>query len=339
MSSYVGAGLHRFRWSEHEPAGAVADGWAHHGIVVTAAGEVITPHPNRPEMLVLDRDGGRLRSWPLPAVQAHGLTLVREHGVEYLWLADNGSVRVRQPDGSYAKAAPANPVRGAASKVTLDGTVLLRLPVPGLPQYRDGDYSPTSVAVAPDGDVWVADGYGQHLVHRHAATGEYRATLDGTSGAGRFQQPHALFIDRRRPEPELLVADRAHARVQVYDLDGRFLRAFGSDYLKSPSAFAAWGDHTVIAELDGRLTVVDRDDRLVTYLGQVEDPDRTRPGWPNAMEGTAYVRPPLSAGRFNSPHGLAVDRDLNLYVSEFLLGGRLVRLEHVTAGAAAPAGA
>lgn len=332
----VGSGLHQFVWQEpwakdehHEHS----QGWAHHGIVVTSTAEVLTPHVDRPEMLVLDRDGTLLRSWPLDVVSAHGITLVRDNGVEQLWIADAGSKRVREADGSYPKVGPHNPLRGAAVKYSLDGQELLRLPMPGLPVYDEGDYCPTQVAVdearlGGSGDVWVADGYGQNLVHRFDRSGRYLDTIDGTDGAGQFNQPHAICIDRRGMYHELLVADRQNRRVQVYDMDGRYLRCFGEDYLVSPSAFASWGSDLVIAELDGRLTIVGPDGRLVRYLGETRD-GRARPGWPNAVDAeSGVVSPPLSAGRFNSPHGLAVDADLNLYVTEWLVGGRLVKLAH-----------
>jgi hypothetical protein len=144
--------------------------------------------------------------------------------------------------------------------------------------------------------------------------------------------PHAIVIDRRRAEPELYVADRRNARVQVYGLDGTFRRTVSGVDFVSPSALAIWREHLIVAEHRGaRLTVLDRDDRLVEYVGR-DDAASRRPGWPNAVsaDGRA-IAPELSTGRFNSPHGVAAADDGTLYVAEWLIGGRLVRLGPSTA--------
>ena len=52
-----------------------------------------------------------------------------------------------------------------------------------------------------------------------------------------------------------------------------------------------------------------------------------RDGWPNARDAAGdLVRPELAPGRFNSPHTIAADGDGNLYVTEWVIGGRLVKL-------------
>lgn len=326
----------RFRWTEpwgaeeqRAPSDVALPGWAHHGIVVTGAGDVITQHRDRPEVITLSAAGEFVASWSADFVQAHGFSIFSEQGDEVLWIADNGSKR-SATDGTYPRYRPYEPARGAAIKYSLDGSELTRLTTPEIPEYKDRDYCPTHVAVAQNGDVWVADGYGQSMVHRFSALGEYRGSIDGLTGAGHFDCPHALFIDERGGDPELLVADRASRRIQVFDLDGGFVREFGSDYLTSPGSFAAWGDFTIVAELEGRLTIVDRDGRLVGYLGASSDEERDRIGWPNAAGGETWVAPSLTPGFFNAPHSLAVDTDLNLYVTEFVIGARVVKLESVS---------
>lgn len=189
-----------------------------------------------------------------------------------------------------------------------------------------GGYAPTGVAVDErDGSLWVADGYGQGLVHRFTRDGDLALTLTGADGAGRFDCPHAVFVDRRS-RPRLYVADRGNARLQVHDLDGRFLGVVG-DGLWSPTAMVACGERLIVAELDARLAVLDAEDRLVGYVGRDDDAPE-REGWPNAVGADGRtVRPPaLTPGRFNSPHGLAVDARGDLHVAEWLIGGRWIRL-------------
>jgi hypothetical protein len=184
------------------------------------------------------------------------------------------------------------------------------------------------------GAIWVADGYGSSLVHRFDKDGTHLAALSGEEGGGRFLCPHAVFIDRRGDKaPELYIADRENRRVQIYDLEGRYRRTIGATFLSSPSGFAVRGGALIVAELYGRLAVLDANDDLTGYIGA--DPDGNggrawpeRPGWPNALSDDGRLKAPRlpHPDRFNSPHSVAVDADGNLYVSEWLIGGRYTKL-------------
>ena len=329
----VGSGANTYEWQErwaHIPDSASARaGWAHHGVVVTEAGQVVTYHPGDPTMMMFDSQGELLRSWSVDVSDAHGMTLAKEGDQEVLWVADNG--RKRQAGLEYGY--PDDTVRGQVLKMDLHGNVLMSIQRPDLEVYREGVYSPTFIVVNEErvggnGDVWVADGYGQSYVHRYDSSGNYISSINGEEGqAGRFNCPHAIFVDRRRGNPELYVADRANGRVQVYDMEGGFLRSFGSDFLTTPSGFVTHGDLLVIAELRARLTICDINDQLVCYLGDNE-PVCEVEGWPNNQDGAGKLVPTslLEPGKFNSPHGMAVDADGNLYVAEWLIGGRFTRL-------------
>ena len=138
-----------------------------------------------------------------------------------------------------------------------------------------------------------------------------------------------MFIDRRGWEPELYIADRATARIQVYGLDGQFHRLI-EGFLSRPTWLAADGEFLVVVEFTPpRLTILDGKDRLVGYLAEgpvIID----RPGWPNELDADGKPRrPSLRPGRLNSPHAVAVDSDGNLYVSEYLIGGRTSKLQKI----------
>jgi hypothetical protein len=304
-------------------------------MAISDAGHVYTFHYGDPTVLVFDQDGKLLRSFDTDLTEGHGITLTREGETDYLWIADTGAKR-RPRLGYQYEAGPAG---GQVVKMTTDGRVVARLERPDLPAYREGAYSPTAVAVNEErfggnGDVWVADGYGQNYVHhysRFSKDGAYLGSINGQEGAtGPFACPHSLWIDTRKGEPELYIADRSNHRVQVYDVEGRFKRTFGEDFLISPSAFAQHGDNLVIAELHARVTLIDRDDRLVSYLGA--NPAVTKvDGWPNMKDaaGVPVRTRHLEPGKFNSPHGIAADRADNIYVAEWLIGGRMIKLRRV----------
>ena len=163
----------------------------HHGMVVTESQEVVMFHEGGPSVLVLDLDGNLLRSWNSTLTNAHGMDLVKEDGSEYLWMADNKS--------------------GQVVKTDLWGGEVMSLRQPDLPVYSEGKYKPTWVAVNQErwggnGDVWVADGYGESYVHRYDRNGNYVSSNNGDEGGGRFDCPHGIFIDTRKSEPELYIS-------------------------------------------------------------------------------------------------------------------------------------
>ena len=301
---------------------------------------MVTFHPADSTILILDSSGNVRRTWDLPVADAHGITVVKEGGAEYLWIADNG--RKRRFQQGYEYPPSTGPFSGKVIKTTLTGEIVTILPKPDLPIYRQGNYSPTFVAVNEEryggnGDIWVTDGYGESHIHRFSKRGAYLGSINGDEGsAGRFNCPHGIFIDRRRrvqedgqeqgqDSAELYVADRTNHQVQVYDLEGRFKRAFGSDFLTSPSGFITHGGLMVVSELRARL---DQDDILICYLGDNEGVCAGE-GWPNNRDTRGGLAPSalLEPGRFNSPHGMSVDGQGHLYISEWLIGGRFIKLE------------
>jgi hypothetical protein len=335
-------------WTDLTAVPEAVNSWAHNGIVVTDAGELIGFHAG--QLVAFDRSGHLSKSVRPGLTEGHGITLVREGDHEFLWVSDPGFIFEvgldhgdEQWESLFGKGVRVDSRGPRVVKMTLDGEIVMELPIPprepGSPPGMMGDYCPCGTAVDEErfggnGDIWVADGYGDSLVHRFDKEGNHRLTLTGQEGIRRFLCPHAIFIDRRSGKtPELYIADRENRCIQVYDLDGRYTRVIGETFLNSPSGFAALGDLLVIAELYSRLAVLDAEDSLVGYVGANDGaivgvgwPER--PGWPNALSGDEWaVRAQLpSPFVFNSPHSLATDGEGNLYVSEWLIGGRYTRL-------------
>jgi DNA-binding beta-propeller fold protein YncE len=309
-----------------EPYGE--DAWAHHDLAVTADGRIVGFRSGGDSFWVLDREGRSVGGWAAGLGEGHGLTIVGPVGAEELWVADPGVTFARDAAGVHDAVFSA--AGGRVVAFDLEGARIAELPTPASPVYGgEKAYRPTTVAVDREGDgsIWVADGYGAEVVHKLSPAGEVLLTLDGEEGAGRFDTPHGILIDRRRPEePLVYVTDRGNDRIVVYGLDGSFRRAL-DDGLRAPSGLAARGDQLVVAELEGGVVILGADDRVLGRYGDGGDAV-SRPGWPNALDADGRtVRPPLEAGRFNSPHGLAVDDRGAIYVAEWVLGGRLVRLD------------
>lgn len=323
----VGPSSLRFSWAEWDarPLGA-ADEWAHPGLAVAPDGSITVFDQSARELVRLGADGHETMRTLVPVACAHGLIVSGSD----TWVADTG-VRVRVEQGTVVTEEEP----GAVLRIGSDGQVALTLPRPDHAAYAEGAYIPTSVAVAEQrlgghGDVWVADGYGQALVHRYSAAGEHLATLDGTEGGGRFDRAHCVAIDSRGSQPRLLVTDRSNHRVAAYDLDGRFIKLLGVGELRMPSAFAISGEFLVVAELWSRMAVYDPDDQLVGFLGEGEEAWR-EDAWPNQTSDGKVGRRPVQVGRFNAPHGLGAGPDGTLYVAEWSLGGRIVELKPLVA--------
>lgn len=305
----VGNGEHAFEWIENWAAvpdtpESRADGRTH-GVVVTREGLVIVFHVGNPAILVFDQKGTLVDEWGDRFPGAHGLTLVEEAGAEYLWLTDYKT--------------------GEVVKTTLRGETVLSLPFPDLKGYNDPKYAPTWVTVFEErfegsGDIWVADGYGAGYVHRYDRSGMYVSSINGSTGAGKFRHPHGIYVDSRKGDPELYVADRMNRRIQVYDTEGKFNRVVSDAADTSACAFVPYGEFTLIPEAPyrARLTVLDPEDRVVATLGENDDVCG-RPGFPNDRSLT-------EPGRFVAPHSVAADTAGNLYVVEWIIGGRITKL-------------
>ncbi|MBI2619851.1 MAG: hypothetical protein HYW57_07195 [Ignavibacteriales bacterium] len=308
----IGVGKHRYRWIDRwavvpDTPSAQKNGRTH-GVAVAESGNVLVFHQANPAVLVFDRDGRIRDAWGERFPGAHGMTLVREEE-EFLWLTDQDTAEV--------------------VKTTLDGRVVQSLRKPEHEAYTDGKYSPTWVAVSEtrfggNGDIWVADGYGSNLLHRYDEKGRYLGSVSGVEGeAGAFNCPHGIMFDYRTGKPELTIADRGNKRLQVYDQDGKYRRTF-QDGISCPCASTIVGSDLVVPELNAKLTVLSRENRFVCHLGDNEQTTGMK-GWPD------HPQKLLVPGKFNSPHSVAADAGGNLYVVEWIIGGRITKLEKLAA--------
>ncbi len=302
----IGSGLHTYEWVENwaKLPENIQPGYTH-GVVEDSQGRIYIHNASPHAIIIFDEDGNYLDSWGEEfAAGAHGLFLNRESDGEYLYLsATNQNIVV---------------------KTTLYGKEVLRIETPDLPQIYDTEkkFVPTETTVAPNGDIYIADGYGQPWVHRYTARGEYLHSFGGRGdGEGQLNNPHGIMLDTRGNEPLLLVSDRGNHRLQYFTLDGEFVK-ITEGMLRLPCTTDQHEDEIYIPDLHSRLTILDRDDQLIMHLGERENGWEI-PGWPNIDHSLRQT------GNFTSPHDLHVDRRGNIYVAEWISDGRITKLERV----------
>ena len=162
-------------------------------------------------------------------------------------------------------------------KYTTDGQRLMALGKRGIAgdsQSRDAFNGPADVAIAPNGDFFVADGqYGSRVVH-FSKDGEFIKVIGGTkgSGPGEFDMPHAIALDS---QGRLLVADEQPTsdkpRIQVFDQDGTFIEQWADIGLNLPTGLAVGPDGTVyVGDSRGNAIHVIRDGEVVEVIGSLQ---------------------------------------------------------------------
>ncbi len=285
-----------------------------HMVQEVADGRIFVHHTGPESVHVFDADGTFIEAWGADMTgAAHGMDLRKEGNEEFLYFAPTGQHRV--------------------VKTNLKGEKVLELGVPtdaknakGEPCYPDPNrYVPTFIAFAPgdNGDFYVADGYGNSYVHRYNIKGEYQSTFGGKGKAdGELDCPHGIICDTRdEKNPTILVADRSNHRLQWFTLDGKHIKTVAEE-LRDPCHFDQMGTDILIPDLSGRVTIFDKDNKLITHLGDNPDPAKRR--------NHGVPKDQLTPGDFVTPHGAIWDKAGNIYVAEWLPYGRVTKLRRVS---------
>jgi peptidylamidoglycolate lyase len=159
-------------------------------------------------VLIFDKDGTVLDAWTLNLKSGHGLSLAVRSGLEHLLICDPGS--------------------GSVLMTTLKGEIVLKLPNPKECGAYDAvsKYAPTEAAQAPNGDIYVADGYGSQFILQFDETGKFIRKFGGIStqalNAGKFMQAHGVTLDLRGSVPLVLCTERIRNEFHWYRLDGTY---------------------------------------------------------------------------------------------------------------------
>jgi peptidylamidoglycolate lyase len=263
-----------------------------HSIRADKQGRVILFHTRAKAVIIFDREGKVIDSWGDQYPGAHGLQLVEEEGQTYLWLTDTN--------------------RHVVVKTDISGKVVQELPFPEGANYPNkGKYKPTAIAVAPNGDLYVCDGYGMQFVHIYGKDGAYKSSFGGRGkGPGQFNTCHGIAVTERSGKHELIVADRDNYRVQRLNMDGSHIQTQDLPGGRCCDV-EVHGDYIYLPNLNEQCCILNQDLEVVSVLGGPA---------PIYLDGT--LKPMVGDGLFIHPHGITVDSEGDIYVSEWNAKGR-----------------
>jgi hypothetical protein len=264
-------------------------------------------------LIVWDKEGNFVKAIAPDCQGFHAMAIREEEGKTVLYGAQNngGGNAERKKKG-----LPTTPFR--VCKIDTDGKLLLEIPNAATGEVPGGWGGLTAVTVAPDGSIFAAMGYGSQLIHKFDATGKILKTFGGKgNGDGQFNTCHGLAIDTRFGEPRLLVADRENRRLCHLDLDGGWIGVHATN-LRRPCSFSFHGENLGVAELEARVTILDKNGTPVSFLG--DNPNKAQ--WANFK-----VKPEEQhLGIFTAPHGLGFSPNGDLYVQDWNVSGRITKL-------------
>jgi hypothetical protein len=274
-----------------------------HEMVMDSQGRLImVTDETKNNIIVYDKSGKLLETWGNTYPGGHGLTLFDEGGEDMLFICDPGEGRV--------------------DKTTVDGKKLMTLKTPHeLGIYKEEDpFRPTETTIAPNGDIYVADGYGHQYIIQYDSKGNYIRHFGGKGdGDDQFATAHGVAIDTRDGDNlTLLCTSRAHNAFKRFSLDGEYMETIflPGAYVCRPViddsnlyAGVCWSRLKYLNQTpdSGFVTILDKDNKVVS------NPGGTEPEYRNGELQLMVQKQPL----FNHCHDVCIDEDKNIYVCQW----------------------
>ncbi|HXT58837.1 MAG TPA: hypothetical protein VN699_09375 [Pirellulales bacterium] len=286
------------------PDGQSALGPTHGAVVIDKGGNVYTSANKG--VVVFSPDGKVVQEYLSPDfTNLHDMEIRDEGGVEYIYGARNANAEGIKFDAH-------------------SGEIALRLPFPKESGLELKQFNPTAITVAPNGDIFLSDGYASNHIFKFDKTGKYLKHF-GAKGNDlkQFNTAHGMTLDTRYDPPRLLICDRNHqpkGRLLHYDLDGNFIDEVVTG-LGMPTSAAVQGDYVSVPDLHGRLVILDKTNTIIAVLGHNPDPAK---GANFNIPQNQWVE-----GAFSGTHGSYWDKDGNLYVQDWNVAGRIMKLVRV----------
>ncbi|MGI9242765.1 MAG: twin-arginine translocation signal domain-containing protein [Verrucomicrobiales bacterium] len=321
----IGEGEHRYEVVHNWPKLPDRYTWqTTHNVAVDRDANLYVIHEgvrgeDHPSIFVFDAQGNFVRAFGSQFQGGgHGLEVRSEGGEQFLYVTGYQHLK------NFAK-------------LTLEGEQVWEQHAPmESGRYKEGEdthpekvwgrdrFMPTNFAFHPsDGGYYLADGYGAHCIHRYDKDNRWLASFGGHGKEdGKFNLPHGLWIDARGGAASLVVADRANARLQWFDLEGEHLRTLGGFIL--PANVDVLGDLMLVPDLSARISLLDSENKVIAQLGEDE-------GWrKEVLKGNKKMRTqPVrwEAGKFVHPHDACFDAGGNIFVAEWVATGRVTKLK------------
>ncbi len=277
-------------------------GPTHGGVIVDPKTGNIYVSTDAPHgILVYQADGKALPAIAPECTGFHAMAVREENGMTVIYGAQLGGPK---------------PLR--ICKLDTTGKVLLEISQASAGDVTGGWGGLTAVAVAPDGSIFCSMGYGSQHIHKFDAAGKLIKSFGGNGqGDGLTTCSHGMGIDLRFGAPRLLVCDRESRRLVHFDLEGNWIGVHATN-LRRPCTISILGDVCAVAELEARVTILDKNGAPISFLG--DNPDQTQ--W----AGFGISKDKMKLGIFTAPHGLSFDKDGNLYVQDWNASGRVTKL-------------
>ena len=322
----VGSGEHTYRcehfWGHDALPNGHEFGNASHGVTIDKTGLIYITHSGRPgSVYVFDADGKFVKSLAnFHATKKKNVSTASGHGID-----------IREEDGEEFLYVSASNANMTFAKMSLSGELVWQRGKKEIMEHAGFDlkktrYRPTNISFRPDGGYYLGDGYGSAYLYEYNAKNEFVRAIGGPgTDDGKFRTPHGQWLDDRDGTPKLVVADRANARLQWFDMDGKHLRT--QDGFLFPADIDSQGDLLLVPDLHARITLLDKDNQVITHLG---DDAEWRKRVLDKSESMRTSPQKWQAGKFVHPHDACFDADGNIFVAEWVRGGRVTKLTKVS---------
>lgn len=176
----------------------------------------------------------------------------------------------------------------------------------------------TGIDVDKDGIIYVVDGYGLDFIHKFSPAGKYLASFGGRGAPYLFHNCHKIHIDPRFKPNRLICTDRKKGRLIHMNLDGAIVGEYVVG-LRRPSSIDFYHDIAAVAEISGRVSLIDKTGKIVSTLGtnDIKEEINTNKTAPEKWRD----------GVFTAPHGITYDHEGNLFVTEWNKYGRILKFD------------